>query len=298
MHRLIVQVAGRQGITVKFVPTADLSKLEAAITEGKTKLIHLESPSNPCMRITDLRAVAKLAHAKGAMVSVDCTMMTPVRCQPLLLGCDIVVHSATKFFSGHSDVMGGFVCVRSPALAKRVAFNQNACGTALAPFDSWLMLRGLKTLALRVDRQESNALVVASFLGRQRRFVTRLHYAGINPDDPTVAGLTSLTKEGFDVHRRQCTGPGTVLSFETGDVEASKRFVDACQLFKLTVSFGSTNSLVEMPCALSHASIPKEQRTLPEDLVRLSVGIEHPQDLLRDIANAIRVAQQPPTAST
>lgn len=290
MHRLLTQVAARQGIAVKFVDTSTIEALRCAINPGVTKLVHVESPTNPLMRVSDLKAIAEVAHEFGAFVSVDCTMMTPVRCQPLLLGCDFVIHSATKFFSGHSDVMGGFLSVRDPSLAKRAAFNQNAVGTALAPFDSWLMLRGLKTLALRVERQESNALVIATYLAKQRQFVTRLNYAGLNPELPEAQGILSTTRVAYDIHRRQCTGPGTVVSFETGDVARSKRFVDACRLFKLTVSFGSCNSLVEMPCALSHASIPKDKRTLPEDLIRLSIGVEHVQDLIRDLARAIRCA--------
>jgi cystathionine beta-lyase len=226
--------------------------------------------------------------------------MTPARCQPLLLGCDVVIHSATKFFSGHSDVMAGFLSVSDPELAKRAAFNQNAVGTALAPFDCWLILRGLKTLVLRVEKQEANALAIARFLLTQSPFVIRLHYAGINPESlpPEKRDLLSMSQASYNVHRSQCSGPGTVISFETGNLERSKAFVNHCKLFKLTVSFGSCNSLVEMPCALSHASIPKEKRTLPEDLVRLSVGIEHVSDLIRDLTRAIYAALQVPPPQT
>lgn len=287
MHRLLTQITARFGLAIRLVDTTDVESVRASFTAA-TRLIHVETPSNPLMKITDLKALSRVCEAHNVLLCVDSTMPTPVRCQPLSLGAHIVVHSGTKFFSGHSDTMSGFVCVRNAALAKQIAFVQNAQGSALAPFDSWLILRGLKTIVLRVEKQEANALAIAHFLCQQPSFVKRLYYPGVCSD--LYPGTAALSSRQFNVHRSQCSGPGTVLSFETGSVVASKRFVDHCKLFKLTVSFGSCNSLVEMPCALSHASIPADKRTLPSDLVRISVGIEHVDDLIDDLRHAIRHA--------
>eukprot|EP00747_Dinoflagellata_sp_TGD_P158154 gnl/TRDRNA2_/TRDRNA2_177792_c1_seq9.p1 gnl/TRDRNA2_/TRDRNA2_177792_c1~~gnl/TRDRNA2_/TRDRNA2_177792_c1_seq9.p1 ORF type:complete len:393 (-),score=72.65 gnl/TRDRNA2_/TRDRNA2_177792_c1_seq9:51-1142(-) len=205
--------------------------------------------------------------------------MPPVICKPLLLGVDVVIHSATKFFSGHADCTGGFVCVKDAELAKRVAFLQNAEGTALAPFECFLFLRGIKTMFLRLERAQENARQVAQWLVKHPR-ITDVYYPG-----PGTCDNRSLA-----IHNMQSNGSGTVMSLTTGCAAFSRRFTDACRIFKTTVSFGSVNSLVEMPCMMSHASIPSEKRTLPEDLVRLSVGIEDIQDLLHDLHLALEVA--------
>ncbi|ORC86331.1 cystathionine beta-lyase-like protein [Trypanosoma theileri] len=289
MYRLLTQVANRMGIDVEFVDTWDLEAVKSKMSE-RVKLLHIESPTNPLMRIADIRALCEIAHKNNVKVSIDNTMMSPVRCTPIPLGCDYVIHSATKFLCGHSDTMGGIVCVKSEDLAKRVAFLQNAQGNALSPFDSWLLLRGLKTLSIRVEKQELNAVAVALFLSHQTHVVKRLHYPGINPK--LYPDVSSLTEKDFETHRSQASGPGTVLSFETGDTKRSHRFVRALKLFKLTVSFGSCNSLVELPCLLSHASIPKEKQTLPRDIIRLSIGIEQIEDIVADIAQAIDVAAE------
>lgn len=279
MHRLLTQDCVYSGLKIKFVDTTDLDAVAKVITP-KTRLIHLESPSNPRMRITDLRAVASLAHRHGnILVSVDSTMMPPVICKPLTLGVDIVIHSATKFFSGHADCTGGLVCVRQPEVAHRVAFLQNAEGTALAPFECFLFLRGIKTMWLRVERAQENAQQVCTFLNKHPR-IKQVLFPGKGGCDP----------KSLAIHRSQCKGPGSVLSFTTGSVEFSRRFLDACRIFKTTVSFGSVNSLGEMPCTMSHASIPSEKRELPEDLVRLSIGIEDVNDLIADLDHALRIA--------
>ncbi|KAG5509382.1 hypothetical protein JKF63_06692 [Porcisia hertigi] len=289
MHRLLTQVTSHLGITVVFVPTWDMRAVHKALVDHpKAKLLHLESPTNPLMRIVDIRAVCEAAHAHNVKVSFDNTMMSPLRCTPLALGCDYSVHSATKYLCGHSDTMCGLICVKSAEDAKRIAFLQNAQGNALAPFDCWLLLRGIRTLSIRIEKQELNAIAVALFLSRQHHVITRLHYTGLNP--ATSPTISSLTEDCFNLHRSQTFGPGSVLSFETGSVKRSNAFVRACRLFKLTVSFGSCNSLVEMPCLLSHASIPKEERTLPADLIRLSIGIEQIEDILADLAQAIDAA--------
>lgn len=291
MHRILTNITAHLGVEVSFVDTWNLKAVEKIFKEkGNTRLLHLESPTNPLMRVVDIRSVCELAHARNILVSIDCTMMSPVRCTPISLGCDMVIHSGTKFLAGHSDTMCGVICAKTPELAKRIAFLQNAQGNALCPFESWLLQRGLKTLAIRVDRQELNAVAVALFLSRQTPFIKRMYYVGLDPQKhPEISGLTA---EEFQLHKAQAAGPGSVMSFQTGDVLLSQRFVSHCKLFKLTVSFGSCNSLVEMPCLLSHASIPAAERTLPEDLVRLSIGIEQIEDILADLKQAIDASNE------
>lgn len=278
MHRLLTQDCTRSGINVVFVDTTDLKAVKKAITP-RSVLLHTESPSNPRMHISDLKQLANIAHEHGMLLSVDSTMMPPVICKPLTLGADIVVHSATKFFSGHADCTGGLVCVRDPVLAHRVAFLQNAEGTALAPFECFLFLRGIKTMHLRVERAQENAEKVASFL------VDHPHVKKVFFPGPSGCNAKSLA-----LHRSQATGQGSMISLTTDSVEFSRSFCDACRIFKTTVSFGSVNSLCEMPCTMSHASIPDEERTLPDDLVRLSIGVEDVRDLIADLAQALELA--------
>jgi len=214
---------------------------------------------------------------------VDSTMMTPLLQRPLDMGADLVIHSATKFFVGHSDATVGIVCVNSQPLAKEIAFFQNAEGSGLSPFESWLTLRGIKTLSLRLERSQENALKVVKYLVHHP-LVTVCYYPGLL-DKVQGKGDRDFKRE-HELHKKQSRGGGCVLSFDTKDVETSRNFINALKLFKITVSFGSTNSLVEMPCILSHASIPTEKRTLPESLVRMSIGIEHIDDILEDIHQA------------
>jgi len=282
MHRLLTQDCIHSGIKVVFGDTTDVKAIKELITP-KTKMIHTESPSNPRMRISDLRELALVAHEQGVLLCVDSTMMPPVICKPLLLGADIVVHSATKFFSGHADCTGGLVCVRDSELAHRVAFLQNAEGTALAPFECFLFLRGIKTMHLRVERAQDNAEKVANFLLSDPRIKT-----------VSFPGRGGCDSKSLAIHKAQACGQGSMISLTTGSVEFSRRFCDACKIFKTTVSFGSVNSLIEMPCTMSHASIPSEKRTLSEDLVRLSIGIEDARDLLADILQALDSAEQAP----
>lgn len=274
--RLLEKVLPRSGITVKYVDTTDRERVSQAISE-RTRLVFIETPSNPLMRITDIRAVADIAHSDGALLAVDSSVMSPVLQNPIGLGADIVVHSATKFLCGHSDVTGGALITNDPEIHREIAYLQNAEGNALAPFDSWLLLRGIKTLGLRVERQNSNALEAATFLAANPA-VKQVFYPGL------------ATHPGHDLHFRQANGGGCVLSFTTGDAETSKRVVESLGLFSIAVSFASVNSSVSMPCSMSHASIPAERRAElapPSDLVRLSVGIEDIGDIIDDLSQAL-----------
>ncbi|XP_022925163.1 cystathionine beta-lyase, chloroplastic isoform X2 [Cucurbita moschata] len=275
--RLISQVIPKRGILVKRVNTSDLDEVSFAIGP-LTKLVWLESPTNPRLQISDIRIIATMAHKHGALVMVDNSILSPVLSQPLELGADIVMHSATKFIAGHSDVMAGVLAVRGESLAKDLYFLQNAEGSGLAPFDCWVCLRGIKTLALRVEKQQENAQKIAEFLHSHPR-VKKVFYAGL-PTHP-----------GRSLHYSQAKGAGAVLSFLTGSLALSKHIVETTKYFSITVSFGSVKSLISMPCFMSHASIPaavREARGLTEDLIRISVGIEDVNDLITDLDNALR----------
>jgi cystathionine beta-lyase len=230
--------------------------------------------------VCDIRAICDAAHAAGALVCVDNSFITPLYQRPLELGADLSMLSGTKFVGGHSDVTLGLLAVKGAELAKRVYFLQNAEGAGLAPFDCWLALRGLKTMALRMERQTANAGRIAAFLAAHP-LVKRVNYAGL-PSHP-----------GHALHFRQATSAGSIISFETGSVEASKVIAEETRLFKITVSFGNVTSLISLPCYMSHASIPpavRAARGLPDDLVRISAGIEDVDDLLADLDQAMRKA--------
>ncbi|KAK2652158.1 hypothetical protein Ddye_012014 [Dipteronia dyeriana] len=274
--RLLSQVAPKSGVVVKRVNTSDLDEVASAIGPW-TKLVWLESPTNPRLQISDIRKIAEMAHAHGALLLVDNSIMSPVLSQPLELGADIVMHSATKFISGHSDVMAGVLAVKGERLAKELYFLQNAEGSGLAPFDCWICLRGIKTMALRVEKQQENAQKIAEFLASHPR-VKKVNYAGL-PGHP-----------GRQLHYSQSKGAGSVLSFLTGSLALSKHITENTKYFSITVSFGSVKSLISMPCFMSHASIPtavREARGLTEDLIRISVGIEDVNDLIADLDNAL-----------
>ncbi|XP_015900622.1 cystathionine beta-lyase, chloroplastic isoform X1 [Ziziphus jujuba] len=279
--RLLSKVIPKTGVVVKRVNTSDLDEVASAIGPW-TKLVWLESPTNPRLIISDIRKIAEMAHAHGALLMVDNSIMSPVLSRPLELGADIVMHSATKFIAGHSDLMAGVLAVKGESLAKELYFLQNAEGSGLAPFDCWLCLRGIKTMALRVEKQQENAQKVAEFLTSHPR-VKKVNYAGL-PGHP-----------GRALHYSQAKGAGSVLSFLTGSLALSKHIVETTKYFSITVSFGSVKSLISMPCFMSHASIPadvREARGLTEDLVRISVGIEDVDDLIADLDNALRTGPQ------
>lgn len=288
--RLLAQVLPKQGILVSHVDMTDLAAVEAAMTPD-VKLVMVESPTNPRLRITDIRGVVAAAHKVGALVCVDNSIMAPLYQSPLALGADISMTSATKFVAGHSDLMAGLLAVRSAAVGKELYFHQNAEGTALAPFDCWLTLRGIKTMALRMAAAQRNAEALAAWLAAHPA-VRRVNFPGL-PGHPGAA-----------LHAAQASGPGSILSFETGNLELSRLLVERTKLFKVTVSFGGCSSLISLPCFMSHASIPADVRAargLPDDLVRISAGIEDADDLIADLAAAMDesiAALALPTAAT
>ncbi len=279
-YRLFKRVFERYGVRFTFVDTTKTEEIARAI-EDKTRYVYLETPSNPLLRICDIAKSAKLAHARGALLVVDNTFATPYLQQPLELGADLVLHSLTKYLGGHSDVVGGALVGRDEALRGELAFFQNAAGGTPGPMDCFLVLRGTKTLALRMDRHNSNALAIARFL-ESHSAVDRVFYPGL-ASHPQHA-----------LAKRQMSGFGGMVSFELrGSVAAGNTFASSTRLFTLAESLGGVESLVETPPSMTHASIPAEARRaagLADGLVRLSVGVEHIADLLADVEQALAKA--------
>ena len=277
--RLFTRVLERGGVTARYADAGDLATFAARITPN-TRLIYVESPTNPLLRVLDLRALAALAHAHDALLVVDNSLMSPYLQRPLELGADVVLHSATKFLCGHADVTGGVVVVKDEKLAEDIAFLQNAEGNALGPFDCFLLQRGLKTLKLRVDAQQRNAQQIAEFLAADPR-VERVFYPGL------------ATHPDYELQRSQASGAGSVLSFTAHSVEAAKAIAERAKMFQICVSFGSIHSTISLPGCMSHASVPPEiaaTRELPPQLVRISVGIEDAGDLIADLDQALQAA--------
>jgi cysteine-S-conjugate beta-lyase len=280
-YRLFSKILTRTGVNVRYADACDLERFAAQITP-KTRLLYIESPTNPLLRIADIRALAELAHRHGALLCVDNSAMSPYLQNPLDLGADIVVHSATKYLCGHSDVTAGVVAVRRPDLADQIYFIQNGEGSALGPFDCFLLLRGVKTLKLRYDAQQANAQKIAKHLVAHPA-VKHVYFPGL------------ANHPGHELHAKQARGSGGLISFETGSFAFSKQFVEATQIFRISVSFGSINSSISLPGCMSHASIPAEvrkERCLATDLIRLSVGIEDADDLVQDLDRAFERAAE------
>lgn len=276
-NRLLTYLASHQNIKTHHVDTSDPKSVIPFLDPIKTRMVLLESPTNPLIKIADIRAISDLVHTScpEALVVVDNTMMSPLLCKPLALGADIVYDSGTKYLSGHHDLMAGAIGVKDKAIAEKIYFVINSTGCGLAPFDCWLLLRGVKTLAVRMERQQQNAMVVARFL-ESHGF--RVRYPGLE------------SHPQYELHHKLASGPGAVLSFETGDVALSEKIVEGTKLWGISVSFGCVNSLISMPCLMSHASIDpaiRAARQLPEDLIRLCVGIENVEDLVEDLETAL-----------
>eukprot|EP01079_Euglenida_sp_SAG-EU17-18_P011042 gene11042-296_t len=278
---LLASANSKLGITAQFADSAkrpdggsgmvhcsscDLALL--SMITAKTAMVFVETPCNPTLRITDISELAEICQHHQALLVVDATVMTPILMKPLAHGADIVVHSAGKYFGGHGDCGGGFLCTGSADLAKRIAFLQNAEGTALCPFECWLVMRGIKTLALRIDRAQANAHCVAKWLLSHTKVVTKVYYPGLVPSPATPQ-----------------------VSFETASADLSARICKACKLFKIAQGYGSVNSGIEMPAFLSHAST--RRRVFSDSLIRLSLGIESWQDIVYDLQLALQAACSP-----
>ncbi|MFZ4174355.1 cystathionine gamma-synthase [Streptomyces griseoincarnatus] len=272
--RLFAKVVARWGVEWSVADTSDPAAVWAAITP-KTKVVWVETPSNPLLGITDIAAVAQVARDAGARLVVDNTFATPYLQQPLALGADVVVHSLTKYMGGHSDVVGGALVTADAELGEELAFHQNAMGAVAGPFDSWLVLRGTKTLSVRMDRHSENATRVADMLTRHPR-VTSVLYPGL-PDHP-----------GHEVAAKQMRSFGGMISFRVeGGEQAAVEVCDRAKVFTLGESLGGVESLIEHPGRMTHASVAGSQLEVPADLVRLSVGIENADDLLEDLQQAL-----------
>jgi cystathionine gamma-synthase len=273
-YRLVARVlAPAMGLEFDTVDLTDLEALKKAVRED-TKLVWVETPTNPLLKIIDIAAVAEIAHHAGAWCVVDNTFATPYLQRPISLGADAVIHSATKYLGGHSDVVGGAIVTTTDDMHERLAFLQNAAGAVPGPVDCFLVLRGIKTLALRMDAHCRNGGRIAEFLSTHPR-VRKVYYPGL-PSHP-----------GHDVAKRQMTGFGGMVSFE---VESAEEAVEVCgrtKLFFLAESLGGVESLIEHPGRMTHASVAGSPLEVPPTLVRLSVGIEHPDDLLEDLAQAL-----------
>jgi cystathionine gamma-lyase/cystathionine beta-lyase/cystathionine gamma-lyase/homocysteine desulfhydrase len=277
-HRLLTRVLSRVGIQAAFVDLSDPRSLERHAEPFQ--MVWIETPTNPLLKVCDIEALSTIAHAKGALLVVDNTFMSPFFQRPLSHGADIVVHSTTKYLNGHSDSVGGAAIVREAAHAEWLRFVQNAAGAILSPFDSWLVLRGTKTLALRMPRHEANAREVAAFL-RGHAKVQRVYWPGF-PDHP-----------GHEIHKRQASGFGAMISFDLGGKEAARRFAEKLRLCVLGESLGGVETLVSHSATMTHASYTPEERAalgIGDGLLRISVGCEDPEDLVADLDQALAAA--------
>ncbi|KAF0994381.1 bifunctional cystathionine gamma-lyase/homocysteine desulfhydrase [Geobacillus sp. TFV-3] len=275
-YRVMTNVLNRFGLEATFVDTSDVANVEAHIRPN-TKAIYIETPTNPLLKITDLQAAAAIARAHGLLLIVDNTFSTPYFQTPLELGADIVIHSATKYLGGHSDVVAGLAVVRTPELAERLHYVQNSTGGVLGPQDSWLLMRGMKTLAVRMEEHEENARQIAAFLA-EHKAVKRVHYPGL-PDHPN-----------HELAKKQMRGFGGMISFDVGSLERAEKVLSRVRYFTLAESLGAVESLISLPGKMTHASIPKERREqlgITDGLIRLSVGLEDVNDLLDDLAQAL-----------
>ncbi|PPG09392.1 cystathionine gamma-synthase [Rathayibacter sp. AY2B7] len=273
-HRLIDRVHSAWGVRNTAVDMSNLREVQRAIVPGETKMLWVETPSNPLMTISDIAELADLAHAHDLIVVVDNTFASSALQQPLALGADVVVHSTTKYLGGHSDVVGGALALRSGPLAEKIAFLQFAVGAISGPMDAWLTVRGIKTLGVRMERHSVNAQAVAEFLV-EHPAVTAVHYPGL-PSHP-----------GHELAKRQMSRFGGMLSLELGTPRAARKFAESTELFQLAESLGGVESLIGYPSEMTHASVKGTPLEVSESLVRLSVGLEDSSDLIADLSAAL-----------
>ncbi len=276
-YRVLTTIFKNFNISCSFVDTSDLDAVTKAFQDN-TRAVFLETPSNPMMRITDIRTIVELAHRRNALAMVDNTFMSPWLQRPLELGADIAIHSATKFLSGHSDVVAGLVVTDDKSLDSRLRHIQNSTGAVPSPFDCWLLMRGMKTLGVRLERAQASTKRIAQWL-LTRPEVERVLYPGLN------------TLEGFEVNESQADGPGAILSFILREDVCAETFVSAVSLWTLAVSLGAVESIITLPSGMTHLSYRKEELKdlgIENSLVRLSVGIEDVEDLIADLENALK----------
>jgi len=273
--RLFDKIVKNYGVEFTYVDTSNLGDLERAMRPN-TRMVFVETPTNPLMVITDVRAVCDLAHRHNCRVVVDNTFMSPYFQRPLDLGADIVVHSTTKYLNGHSDSVGGVAVLKRKDDAARLQFIQNAAGAILSPFDSWLVLRGIKTLAVRMEAHNANGLAIAKYLAG-RKDVHRVYYPGL------------ANHPGHNLAKKQMSGFGGMIAFDLGSLDRAKRFLEAVQLCSFGESLGGVETLISHPATMTHASVPPEERArmgITDGLVRISVGIEDVEDLIADLERA------------
>ncbi len=275
-YRYYTKILARYGVSFDFVDTASPAAVEKAI-RPETRMLHLESPTNPTMQLADIAALSELGHRVGAIVVVDNTFCSPYLQNPLELGADIVMHSTTKFLGGHSDTVGGIAVAKSKEHVEWLGFVQNSSGAILSPMDSWLVLRGIKTLVVRMERHEENGRKVAAHLAKHPK-VKKVHYPGL-PDHPQHA-----------LAKRQMRGFGAMISFDLGSFDGANAFLSKVRLCSLGESLGGVETLISHPATMTHASIPEEERNrlgVTPGLVRISVGIEDVEDILADLDQAL-----------
>lgn len=274
--RLLQTVGQKNGLSVDFVDTTDVNQIRAALRPS-TRALYIETPSNPMMHITNLRACAGVAKENGLLLIVDNTFLSPYLQNPLALGADLVLHSGSKFLSGHNDTICGFLSSATQELAERVRLIAKTTGAVLAPFDCWLVLRGIKTLSVRMERQQENAHKVAQWLVKQPQ-ISKVFYAGL-PEHP-----------GYDINRQQSRGAGSMISFRTDSMETARRVLDRVKLITFAESLGGTESLITYPMLQTHSDVPQAMREhlgITETLLRLSVGLEHVDDIIADLKQAL-----------
>jgi cystathionine gamma-synthase len=274
-HRLFFNISEKNGIRFSLVDTSDISQIEASI-RPETKAVFVETPTNPMMHVTDIQEAARLAKSHNLLLIVDNTFLTPYYLKPLALGADIVIHSGTKYLGGHNDTLAGFLVVSDTGLSERLRFIYKTIGACLSPFDSWLLIRGIKTLAIRMDRQQETALRLARWLMAQKK-VKAVHYVGL-PSHPD-----------YEVSKRQAAGFGSMISFETDSAETARRILSKVSLIQYAESLGGVETLITYPMLQTHADIPREEREakgINDKLLRLSVGLESADDLINDLRQA------------
>lgn len=275
-QRLFRNISAKNGISMDLVNTSDVQEIESHI-KPQTKAVFVETPTNPMMQVTDIAAVSRLAKDRNLLLIVDNTFLTPYFLKPLKLGADIVTHSGTKYLGGHNDTLAGFLVVSDQALSERLRYIYKTIGACLSPFDSWLLIRGIKTLAVRMEKQQETAGIIARWLCEQRK-IKAVHYVGL-PSHPD-----------YEISRRQATGFGAMISFETDSEETAKRVLERVSVIQFAESLGGVESLITYPMLQTHADVPKEIREakgINERLLRLSIGLECAEDLIDDLKQSL-----------